>query len=310
MAPGWGRSEDRDPAAADRLTALERRSRLLLRVYPPAYRRERGEEIIGTLLETSDDRTWPRVRDVRALAGGGVKARAAQNRQRTAGANLRVAVMAGLATYLSLWIATYLDSVVRGLTTGLHYLPGWTSWPAALIALLSGATIVLAWTAARVIVIAGALAASAAVVSFGLAASDLLGTRLLQVLALAGLAALTPRAGHPSRRWLLLPGLIAMSWVPLQLGVSYGWVAFAWGIVTPGLPLLFFVVGGILWIVIDARPIVAVLAYFAVIALQAPVSEIPSGFGVLASLPFLGVVIALAAPAVWLLRRQSARPVR
>jgi len=32
---------------------LERRARALLRAYPAEYRRERGEEIIGTLLEAA-----------------------------------------------------------------------------------------------------------------------------------------------------------------------------------------------------------------------------------------------------------------
>ena len=45
--------EDRDPAGADRVNALERRCRRFLRVYPAAYRRERAEEIIGTLLEAT-----------------------------------------------------------------------------------------------------------------------------------------------------------------------------------------------------------------------------------------------------------------
>jgi hypothetical protein len=302
---------DREPVAAARLATLERHARWLLRAYPAAYRRERGEEIIGTLLEASASRTWPLVRDVRALAVGGLKARAVQNRQRTVGANLRVAAMAGLAMYISLGIAQYVDSLVQGLMPGWHRVPGWTGWPPVVIALLTGATIVLAWTAPRVIVIAAALAATAAVAIFGVANSELLGTPLLQALALAGLAALASRAGHPSLRWLLLPGLIALSWVPLQLGVGYSWLGDALGLfIPPGLPLLSLVVGGVLWIGIDARLIVAVLTYFAVIGLQAPVSEIPSGFAVLASLPYVLVVIALAAPAIWLLRRQSARPIR
>lgn len=41
-----------------------------------------------------------------------------------------------------------------------------------------------------------------------------------------------------------------------------------------------------------------------------PVAEISYFPGLLATLPLLGVVVAIAAPAVWLLRRQSAHPVR
>jgi hypothetical protein len=106
--------KERDPAGADRdhagaggVTRLERSALRLLHVYPAAYRRERGEEIIGTLLEaTPEGRNWPRVRDARALVVSGLTARAAQNRRRPVGVNLRVAVMTGLAIYTALWCAT------------------------------------------------------------------------------------------------------------------------------------------------------------------------------------------------------------
>ena len=291
------------------MTSLERHARWLLRPYPATYRRERGEEIIGTLLETSDGRAWPRLRDVRALAVGGLKARASQNRQRATSANLRVAVMAGLAMYLSLWVASYLDGAVQGFVPHSVQPAGWSNWPSAVTALLVGATVVLAWTGPRIVVLAGALAASAGVVSVALVIAGpagLLGPRLVQVLALVGLAALTPRAGRPSRHWLWLPGVIGVWSLLLEMGVGYGWLGFTtWGLFTPGLPLLAIIVSSIVWIAIDARLIVAVLTYFAITVLQVPVAEITSGIGALAVLPFLLVIAAVAAPALWLLRRQS-----
>lgn len=58
------------------MTALERRSRWLLRAYPAWYRRERSEEILATLLESSPPgRTWPTLRDARALTIGGCRVR-------------------------------------------------------------------------------------------------------------------------------------------------------------------------------------------------------------------------------------------
>jgi hypothetical protein len=300
------------PEGEFRMTPLERHARWLLRFYPAVYRRGRGEEIISTLLEaTPDGRMWPRVRDIRALVVGGLKARAAQNRQRTVSANLRVAVMAGLAMYLSYWIAAYLDGVVQGwrLPTSVH-VSGLTTWLAAVTALLVGATVVVAWTAPRAAALAGAFAASACVVSFALVIGGpaaLLRPRLLQVLALAGLAALAPRVGHPSRHWLWLPGVIAISTFLVTMDVGYLWLALG---VMPALPLLAMAAGGILWVGVDARLIVAVLTYLAVTALQMPVAEISYFPGLLATLPFLGLVVAIAAPAVWLLRRQSAHPVR
>jgi hypothetical protein len=50
------------------MSRLERRCELLLRAYPATYRKARGEEIIGTLLEaTPPERSWPLLRDIRGL---------------------------------------------------------------------------------------------------------------------------------------------------------------------------------------------------------------------------------------------------
>lgn len=58
------------------MTGLERRCRWLLRAYPGWYRRERAEEMLGTLLEASPPgRKWPSVRDARALVIGGLRIR-------------------------------------------------------------------------------------------------------------------------------------------------------------------------------------------------------------------------------------------
>jgi hypothetical protein len=58
------------------VTPLERRFRWLLRVYPAWYRRERAEEMLGTLLAVSPPGArWPSFRDARALAIGGLRLR-------------------------------------------------------------------------------------------------------------------------------------------------------------------------------------------------------------------------------------------
>jgi hypothetical protein len=58
------------------VTLLERRCRLLLRAYPAWYRRERAEEMLGTLLEaTPPGRRWPSFRDARGLIIGGLRVR-------------------------------------------------------------------------------------------------------------------------------------------------------------------------------------------------------------------------------------------
>jgi hypothetical protein len=58
------------------VSALERRCRRLLLAYPAWYRRRRGEEMLGTLLEASPPgRRLPSFRDTRALITGGLRVR-------------------------------------------------------------------------------------------------------------------------------------------------------------------------------------------------------------------------------------------
>ncbi len=58
------------------MTGLERWCWWLLRAYPAWYRRNRGEEMLSTLLEASPPgRKWPSVRDARALVIGGLRVR-------------------------------------------------------------------------------------------------------------------------------------------------------------------------------------------------------------------------------------------
>lgn len=63
-------------SSATGVRSLERRCRWLLRVYPAWYRRERGGEMLGTLLQASrPGARWPSFRDVRALVFGGLQVR-------------------------------------------------------------------------------------------------------------------------------------------------------------------------------------------------------------------------------------------
>jgi hypothetical protein len=58
------------------VTPLERRCRWLLLAYPAWYRRRRGEEMLGTLLDASPPGSrWPSFRDTRALITGGLRVR-------------------------------------------------------------------------------------------------------------------------------------------------------------------------------------------------------------------------------------------
>jgi hypothetical protein len=58
------------------MTGLERHCRWLLRAYPAWYRRERSDEILGTLLEVSPPgRSWPMFSDARTLIVGSFRVR-------------------------------------------------------------------------------------------------------------------------------------------------------------------------------------------------------------------------------------------
>ncbi|HEY6275182.1 MAG TPA: hypothetical protein VIX86_02515, partial [Streptosporangiaceae bacterium] len=137
------------------MTRLERRGRLLLRAYPAGYRRERGEEILGTLLEaTPAGRAAPLPRDSWALVMGGLRARAAHNRRLSTAASLRLAALLGASVYLSFSASRYLLG----------------GWPAAPVALLLCVAALLPWLGRRPAVIACVAAACAVVIFHGFAA--------------------------------------------------------------------------------------------------------------------------------------------
>ena len=90
------------PEGEDRMSTLERHCQLLLRAYPAAYREVRGEEIIGTLLEaTPPGRSWPLPRDIRVPDIRRAPGPRCAQPQLTTGANLRIALLAGVAAYLA-----------------------------------------------------------------------------------------------------------------------------------------------------------------------------------------------------------------
>jgi hypothetical protein len=292
------------------VSALERRTRLLLRVYPADYRRERGEEMIGTLLETTPDgRAWPRLRDARALAVGGLKARAAQNRRLSTAANLRVAVMAGVSLFLAMLAGEYLASFASAFGPHGPSVSGWSVWPAALAGLFIAAAVVLAWTAPRIIVLASAVAAAAAVSVFDFAiAGRLIAPAVTQAMCLAALVALVPRTARPSRRWLWLTGAVAAMAVIPSVPLGY-WYWSLSPLLTPQALVLAIGIVGIAWIGIDARLAVAVMTCIVVTLVQTGAAIYGAGAGLPAQLVLLLIFAAVEVPAIWLLRRQSGRAV-
>lgn len=55
---------------------LERRYRTLMRAYPASYRKERGDELLDTLMTSDAGRRWPSPRQIAGLVRGGILVRA------------------------------------------------------------------------------------------------------------------------------------------------------------------------------------------------------------------------------------------
>jgi hypothetical protein len=287
----------------DRMSTLERRCHLLLRVYPATYRSERGEEIIGTLLEaTPPGSAWPRARDLRSLLAGGLRARAARNRERTTAANLRVAALAGIAIYLALSATSVLREFVR-----YQLILGWGSpfrpypWPMAVGTILMLVTVALVWLSGRrIVVLCGALPAAAAISYTGPWSSVVSATFIAYLGCLAAMVALASGRCRPGWRWLWPVGLAAA--VPLVPALA--------DVAPLTAQLLALGAVSIAWMAIDARPALAIWVFFMAEMLPIVIDNVLSGAGVLDLVLFLAFAAVIAAPVVWLLRRQSARPGR
>jgi hypothetical protein len=299
------------------MSTLERHCQLLLRAYPAAYRKARGDEIIGTLLEaTPPGRSWPLLRDIRCLIFGGLRARAAQPGQFTTAGNLRVAVLAGVAAYLAYGASSALSSYVHSaLMTGLQYVPdtdqgtllpiliATSGWRLAAV-VLPLIPMALAWVSRRrLVVLAGALPAAAAICYAGPWHGIAVGSTVGGLACLAALVALAGHADRPSWRWLWLVGLLAIA--PLVAAVVPG-RTWLFGVLVLAMLLLALSIASIVWIVIDARPAIAMAVFLLAIQLPLTISYLATGLGFQFPVRFALVVTAIAAAAVWRLRRQSA----
>jgi hypothetical protein len=281
-------SENRDPAGADRVTVLERSFRLLLRAYPAGYRRGRGEEMLGTLLEaTPPGRTWPRVRDARALIAGGLTARAAQNRSLSTAANLRIAVLAGVSMCLVMIAADYLSPWVID-PGSLRY-----EWRDVALGLLIVVAVLPVWIAPRKMAALSGLTAAVAIYFLG---RDQVPFRswIWLMVCVAAMVLLAPRSARAPRTWLWLIGGFAVA----VLASSYG-SAGLWPQVAP--PLALGVVS-VAWIAVDARLAVAVTTFVLTFYVERTAPFFNAGM-----LPFVLATVTIAALPVWLLRRQSER---
>jgi hypothetical protein len=296
--------EDRMSASGeDRISTFERHCGLLMRAYPAAYRSERGEEIIGTLLETTPEgRAWPLPRDIRSLVTGGLSARAALNRRNTTAANLRVAVLVGVAAYLAFAVAEDLGAFLLKAEYDLIDFrvgsPVPFGWPTLLAAALIAATVVLAWVSSRRTIVLVSVAAAALVLAWHWPSGGV-GVAVAELACLAVLLTLARRE-RLDRRWLWLVGPIALAGLLLYTDTdAIG--AFALCL------LVALAVVSLALVAIDARAAIAMAVFLLGLWMSAAIGNLGMGFAAfLTELPFLGICAALAAAAIWRLRRQSA----
>jgi hypothetical protein len=247
---------------------LERRVGLLLRAYPPGYREDRGEEMLGTLLEaTPEGRDWPAARDSWSLLAGGLRARRAVNRQLGLATSLRQAVVLGLALYVS-WAASQFFT-----TDALFRAHG----PAMLAGVLLAATALAVWAGRRALMIT-TVAASLAVLAYycyvyywrlSLSFHHRLPIRFLVLeftpvvpllLAMLALVHLSRRDGRPPRSWLILACTPLLAIAAERTQPFLLRFAPAPGVLFNLLPDVFLLLAipAVAWLATDARPALGV----------------------------------------------------
>lgn len=301
---------------------LVRRTRLLLRCYPKAYRASRGEEILDTLLETTrPGRDWPPAREMASLVGGGLRARKAANLSQGVGATLRQGAALGVIVfmidfYLMLSGAEfYQDGALKSLVQSL---------PGALILVVTAGV----WLGRRRLVAVPYTAAFAvAITLFAVTRSETVGSQMLLlgifgVLALAVLTPLTKRDARPPR------SLLWFACVPVGAAMVEG----ALGRVLPHFhdslpPFYAFVASGpfrfydsylslvtvavaVCWLVTDIRPLLGLIIGFVLPAIVMYSLEIRSGgylyyLYLTDQLTEVAILITVAAALVWLQRRRN-----
>jgi hypothetical protein len=294
-------------------TRLERRARMLLRAYPADYRRDRAEELIGTLLEaTPAGRSFPSARDARALIAGGVRARGARNRRLSATANLRLALLLGLSIFLAFNVNFFLAAREVGYRG--------VDWLAIAAGLLSVAAALAPWLGRRTVTTAIVFPAAALLAYEMLSEmsserstprADTESCLAWMLVAMGALAALSGGQGRLPRSWLCLPCMPLAGLAGWGLLRSPGEGHMMAGFYLPEYAILLLTAVVACWFVTDARPAFGLVAAALLTSLfwelnTLPLLRIPTGDAVLVVLLPLAIGLAIMLPLAWLLHRQAA----
>ena len=313
------------------VSRLERRARRLLLAYPSGYRADRGEEILGTLLETTPPgRDWPPARDLASVLGGGLRARGDANRRHGPAVSLRQAAILGIALVISCMLSSELDD----LGAGPFQIP--IGWKGLVLLLPLAAILAAAWSGRRWLATVTALAAGAAI-TYGVyrvlptgihldrpLVTELAADLMVPLLLLAALVLIVGSTPPPPRSWLWLPWVsvvvAALAAIAARLPLGPAGQALAWtGNWGQGLSLnhltLLVLVASVCWLVTDARPLLGLAFGFAILQFSVVLVRITSGSPRAGLIPTwqlywpalvaLAVPLAVASVLVWLLCRRT-----
>ena len=299
------------------VSLLVRRTRLLLRFYPPGYRARRGEEILDTLLETTrPGRGWPPAREVASVIGGGLRARRAANLRQGLGSSLRHVGILAAAMIMVQNPAASLVLLGQEIASsfGPYYSAG-LELGLALETLLVFTALAATWWGRRwLVAAAGVAAVLTALASYRVPGGWWVNTvrEMPIMLALVVLLALTKRAERPPISLLCLPFLPCLS---LAVKLVPG---LAWGLAFPislfrAVPLaspyitdlsLVPVLVAVCWLVTDVRPLAALTLQFLLWRVVLYSHYYPAQ-GSTATAIVAGLSLALTGALAWLLRHRA-----
>lgn len=262
---------------------LVRRTRLLLRAYPKAYRAHRGEEILDTLLETTrPGRGWPPAREVASVISGGLRARRAANLSQGLGASLRHSVMLGAA----LWLITVPEGTATLAIEAVRHVPVISDTPQWVFVLTSVMVLLIlaaAWSGRRWLALAAAVASAVPLTIYwlngGTGFAEWLGLYYLKIYVAPAtllLVLLARRTNRPSRSllWLLVCPLLAgtadaLLSTPGHQQYLLGPIAQATTLMSPydTVPSLITVAVAACWLITDIRPLAGIAISFTAIRL-------------------------------------------
>jgi hypothetical protein len=197
------------------IDVLARRYQALLRAYPKAWRDERGEEMLGTLLDAAEPgRRRPSAREAASIVGQGMLERLGLRRRRSPGAvwaeGLRIGALIMLA-------ATFTDVVISLVEAVQHPgVPGAIAWHGTAIVLGIAAMAALIRGRPMVAAVLTALWCAAPAM-FGVVSWNL----VVALIVLAGVGGVRPAdRRRTSAVWLLVVPVILVWWLGYHLATG------------------------------------------------------------------------------------------